>query len=48
VFLKLNGDENGERENIIAEWSGDTKDFLEDTLVGDTLHFLRGTADVAL
>ena len=33
VWLRLNEAEEGERDDIIAEWKGDTKSFLQDTLV---------------
>jgi hypothetical protein len=32
VWLRLNENEEGEKDDIIAEWKGDAKEFLEKTL----------------
>jgi Ca2+-dependent lipid-binding protein len=33
VWLRLNDNDEGEKENVIAEWKGDAKAFLDATLV---------------
>lgn len=33
VWLRLNENDEGDKDNIIAEWKGDAKAFLESTLV---------------
>ena len=33
VWLRLNGNAEGDKDDIIAEWKGDSKAFLESTLV---------------
>lgn len=33
VWLRLNEADEGDKDNIIAEWKGDTKQFLQQTLV---------------
>jgi Ca2+-dependent lipid-binding protein len=34
VWLRLNENEDSDKDDIIGEWKGDAKDFLRDTMVG--------------
>ena len=36
VWLRLNEADEGDKDDIIAQWRGDAKDFLEKTLVRGT------------
>jgi Ca2+-dependent lipid-binding protein len=43
VWLRLNVGEEGEKDEVIAEWKGDAKAFLQSTLVRCALlHYCRG------
>lgn len=39
VWLRLNEAQEGESDDVIAEWQGDAKTFLQATLVGSLLLF---------
>lgn len=39
VWLRLNEAQEGESDDVIAEWQGDAKAFLQATLVGSLLLF---------
>lgn len=43
VWLRLNAADEGEKDDIIAEWKGDSKAFLKSTLV--RFSFLYGAVD---
>lgn len=34
IWLRLNQADEGDKDEIVAEWKGDTKQFLQQTLVG--------------
>jgi Ca2+-dependent lipid-binding protein len=38
VWLRLNEADEGYKDNVIAEWKGDAKAFLQGTLVSDSLN----------
>jgi Ca2+-dependent lipid-binding protein len=45
VWLRLNENDEGEKDDIIAEWKGEAKDFLERTLDGSARFTLAGKDD---
>ncbi|KAJ3718444.1 C2 domain-containing protein [Lentinula raphanica] len=53
VWIRLNEADEGEKDDIIAEWRGDTKSFLSSTLDGARTYMLndldeRGTSEVTV
>lgn len=42
VWLRLNQSEEGDKDDVIAEWKGDAKAFLEATLVCTWLFIVYG------
>jgi Ca2+-dependent lipid-binding protein len=42
IWLRLNDNDEGEKDDIIAEWKGDVKDFLSRTLDGPARFTLSG------
>ncbi|KAF9023422.1 tricalbin [Hymenopellis radicata] len=45
VWLRLNEADEGDKDDIIAEWRGDAKDFLKATMIGPQTFTLTGTDD---
>ena len=41
VWLRLNEADEGDKDDVVAEWKGDAKAFLERTLVRPRRHALR-------
>jgi Ca2+-dependent lipid-binding protein len=42
IWLRLNDNDEGEKDDVIAEWKGDVRDFLERTLDGRARFTLSG------